>query len=374
MTMTKATALTPELLRLMDHEKGIEQGVADVGWHLTAIRDGQFYRAAGYATFDDYCRERWGWQRAHAYRMIQAYEVVAQLSAPQTSPIGDTRPPEVLPRTEGQIRPLVPLRDEPEALRAAWDLAVEEAEAEQPTAQEVSRAVETVQGQREPKRLSKPDVGTGVSHPATFSAPLLPVFAELLVGYRRVLDPFAGTGKIHLLGALVDGIETVGVEIEPEWAACHPKTSVGNALALEFKDASFDAICTSPTYGNRLADSHDAYDAESRRSYTHDLGRKLAADNSGAMQWGNAYREFHAKAWAEAVRVLRPGGRFVVNVKDHVRAGVWQDVPAWHVRALEACGLAVSAIRPVEVSSLRVGDNSDLRATAELVIALDKPS
>jgi len=45
---------------------------------------------------------------------------------------------------------------------------------------------------------------------------------------------------------------------------------VGNALSLPFEDDSFDAVCTSPTYGNRLAENHDAYDPQARRSYKHD--------------------------------------------------------------------------------------------------------
>ena len=81
---------------------------------------------------------------------------------------------------------------------------------------------------------------------------------------------------------------------------------------------------TSPTYGDRLADHHDARDGSVRHSYKHDLGRDLHPDNSGAMQWGPAYRDFHTAAWVEVRRVLRPGGRFVLNVKDHVRGGVVQ--------------------------------------------------
>ena len=102
-------------------------------------------------------------------------------------------------------------------------------------------------------------------------------------------------------------LETVGVELEPEWADLHPDTFVGNALALKFDDADFDAVVTSPTYGNRLADHHNAKDGSVRRSYTHDLGRQLQEDNSGAMHWGPKYRDFHRKAWIEAKRVIRPG-------------------------------------------------------------------
>lgn len=36
----------------------------------------------------------------------------------------------------------------------------------------------------------------GLRHPAKYSAALLLIFAELLAGCRRVLDPVAGVGKL----------------------------------------------------------------------------------------------------------------------------------------------------------------------------------
>jgi SAM-dependent methyltransferase len=214
----------------------------------------------------------------------------------------------------------------------------------------------------------KPDLGGGVSHPARYSSALFPVFTELLEGFHRVLDPFAGTGRIHDLA----GHETVGVEIEPEWAAMHHGTIVGNARALPFGDASFAAICTSPTFANRLSDHHNASDPERRRSYAHDLGRPLSPDNSGALPWGDDYRRFHRAAWAEVVRVLAPGGRFVLNIKDHIRGGEWQDVSAWHVRALLTLGLELVAVRPVVTPHLRQGANTEVRVGAEMVVAFTK--
>jgi tRNA G10 N-methylase Trm11 len=95
---------------------------------------------------------------------------------------------------------------------------------------------------------------------------------------------------------------------------------VGDALALPFPDATFDAVVTSPTYGNRMADHHHARDGSLRYSYTHTLGRSLHPNNSGTLHWGAEYQRFHSLAWREVWRVVRPGGRFVLNIKDHVRA------------------------------------------------------
>lgn len=224
----------------------------------------------------------------------------------------------------------------------------------------------------EPWTPNKPDLGNGISHPARYSPELLPIFAELLDGHSDVLDPFAGTGRIHELRDLIE-IETVGLELEPEWADLSPYTIEGDATDLPWTDDEFEAICTSPTYGNRLADSHNAADPERRRSYTHDLGRPLSEGSSGAMHWGDEYRDLHYKAWSEAVRVLRPGGRFVLNIKDHIRGGAQMPVSHWHVATLVSLGLHFrpELSRGVQTGHLRQGANPE-RAGQELVLVFDK--
>ena len=217
------------------------------------------------------------------------------------------------------------------------------------------------------------DVQPPVSHPARYSDSILAVMVEMLRGSRRVLDPFAGTGRIHELAAVLPGCHIVATEIEPEWAAFHPVGAVvGNALHLPFADGTFDAAATSPCYGNRMADHHHARDGSRRLTYRHTLGRPLHPDNAGRLQWGAAYREFHRRAWREAWRVLQSGGRFVLNVKDHVRAGKRQEVTAWHVETLAALGFRLVVRREVETPSLRYGANGDLRVECEVVLLFEK--
>lgn len=105
-----------------------------------------------------------------------------------------------------------------------------------------------------------------------------------------------------------------------------------------------------------------------RITYRHRLGRDLTAGSSAEMQWGSAYRRFHIEAWQEALRVVRPGGLFIVNVKDHVRKDRLQRVPEWHVQTLQALGARLYMARPVDTPGMGFGANADARAEFELVV------
>lgn len=220
-----------------------------------------------------------------------------------------------------------------------------------------------------------------VEHPAKYNDALLPVFAGLLEKYRAksVLDPMAGTGKIAALRDYGFRGRIFAVELEPEWATgsvgqYRPDViHVGDAANMPyFKDGEFDAIITSPTYGNRMADHHNAKDKSKRYTYKHCLGRDLHPENTGAMQWGPQYREKHEAVWRECVRVLKPGGLFVVNVKDHIRDGKLQPVSLWHVTTLRRLGCSYVERIKVPVPGLRNGANSDLRVGEEDVWVLTK--
>lgn len=209
-------------------------------------------------------------------------------------------------------------------------------------------------------------------HPARYTDRLLPVFARMLREHKskRVLDPMCGTGKVFLLDRFVPGLEIEGVEIEPEWAAHNPRTTLGSALDLPWPAGYFDAVVVSPAYGNRMADARSRSEDWSRISYADSLGRDLHVDNGGALQWGHEYRVLHLKAWTEAKRVLRPGGIFILNCKNHIRAGEVQYVTEWHVATLEQMEFVVLEWERVPCPGMRRGANSELRVQNEDVVLL----
>lgn len=211
-----------------------------------------------------------------------------------------------------------------------------------------------------------------MKHPAKFSERILDEIRAVLDRSKiegMILDPFAGTGRVHAL-ANPPTRQTVGVEIEPEWAYLHPDTIVGNALALPFPDNSFDAIVTSPCYGNRMADNDPR---DSCITYRSRLGRPLSTGNLGSMQWGHGYQAFHAAAWRETLRVLRPYGTFVLNISDHVRDRKRQTVSGWHVGLLQQMGCQIVDIAAVGTPRMRRGQNHEARVDAELVVEMVGP-
>src|SRR5690242_14671965 len=153
-----------------------------------------------------------------------------------------------------------------------------------------------------------------MEHPAKFSDEILGVLTNVLADESErqdrlimLLDPFAGTGRIHELDD-DKFIHTWGVELEPEWANMHGRTIIGDATKLVFGTEIFDAIVTSPCYGNRMADTYDGRDGSKRHTYRIALGRPTSEGSAASMQWGPQYRELHEKAIDEMIRVVRPGG------------------------------------------------------------------
>lgn len=214
-------------------------------------------------------------------------------------------------------------------------------------------------------------------HPAKYSDSILTTLAELLdneilpARVINVLDPMAGVGRIHELRT--ERIETFSVELEAEWVGA-PSVwrTQGDATALQWASNSFDVVMTSPCYGNRMADHHEAKDDSKRMTYKHLLGRDLSPNSGAALQWSHPYRELHSTILAEMVRVLRPEGLMVVNMSNHIRKGEVQHVVEWWVEKMCRMGLLMERIIPVETPRLGFGANGNVRVPYEHVIAMRK--
>jgi len=191
-------------------------------------------------------------------------------------------------------------------------------------------------------------------HPAKYNFKFIPSFVEFLSGCKTILDPFGGTGRVKLLEQY--GFSTTDVEIEPEWATC----ICGDSQKLPFKDNSFDGICTSPTYGNRMADSFVDKKPErhyKRNTYHHTLGRKPSFHNTGLYHFGKRYLNLHEMIYKECKRVLKPNGVFVLNTKNFIHSGVETDVTNAHLCILSGMGFVVKELRSVPTNGLKYGDN-----------------
>ena len=79
--------------------KNYRQDFYSVGKALKEIRDARHYHKLSFKSFESYLRIRWDLGRSHAYRLIDAFCVIDNLS-----PIG-----EILPKNEAQARPLTKL-------------------------------------------------------------------------------------------------------------------------------------------------------------------------------------------------------------------------------------------------------------------------
>jgi hypothetical protein len=122
-----------ERARLQLLEDTIERGLRNavvIGQALVEIRDTRLYRESG-ATFEEYCKQRFGLSRSQGYRYVALVETRQAVSPKGDSPA---------PANERVARELAPLRDDPEAMREAWNKAVEQ-HGDTPTADQVREVV-----------------------------------------------------------------------------------------------------------------------------------------------------------------------------------------------------------------------------------------
>lgn len=195
---------------------------------------------------------------------------------------------------------------------------------------------------------------------------------------KYILDPCAGVGGIHELHD--HGYLTCGIDIEPEFVEQSPdpaNTYVGDAtkpndIPIPYAQDAWDAIVTSPAYGNRMADQYDGRDGSRRFTYRISLGRQLSENNGAGMQWGSKYRELHERIWANVTNFVRPKGYFVLNISDHVRGGKVMPVTQFHVNALTGLGwIPLKAVK-VDTPRMRQGANGTARVDNEWVFLFQR--
>lgn len=241
--------------------------------------------------------------------------------------------------------------------------------------------------------MKQPVIGETL-HPAKYSEAILTHLKSIVYEYWRnhtreydiiqILDPFAGTGRIHEL-ATPSMYETFGVEIEKPWADLHPQTWHGDATFMHWlATGRFDMIVTSPTYGNRFSDKHTPSDKEAkkwiRRSYSYDIramtgdpNYNLHSNNTGALRFSSrTYEILHEKSYDECLRVLTHDGWFVLNVSDFIKDHKVQPVAAWHRDLLIDRGLRVIREIDVETPRMRMGRNEKARVAYEKIYVMGR--
>ena len=216
-----------------------------------------------------------------------------------------------------------------------------------------------------------------MKHPAKYTDKFLPVFAELLKGRENVLDPMAGTGKIAEIRKFGYSGRITCNDIEPEWQVGEKyqidEWHFTDAANMDWaEDGQFDAICTSPTYGNRMADSFIARDGSKRVTYRHFLGHDLKAENTGHMHFGERSRDKHLAIWRECKRVLAHDGLLIVNVSNHIRKGAVIDVVNFHKGAIRNMGLTLKDEILIETPRMGFGANANLRVQNESILVFVK--
>jgi hypothetical protein len=149
--------LTPEEEReRLFLERKVERAFYQAGKALTELRDRRLYRST-HKTFEEYCKDRFGFGRHAANRLIAGASVVenlvtisAQNQSEEMVPIGHQNQSgemvpigeQILPTTERQVRPLTQL--EPDQQREAWQQAVSEAGGKVPSSRIVKDIVQRI--------------------------------------------------------------------------------------------------------------------------------------------------------------------------------------------------------------------------------------
>jgi DNA modification methylase len=205
-------------------------------------------------------------------------------------------------------------------------------------------------------------------NPAKFTDSILEEIAKQ-VNHKNIkgvcLDPFAGSGKIAKIKQFTN-IEIHCNDIEDGWKEDYD-VDVWYHQDAEFlvTDRTFDAIITSPTYGNRMADHHKANDGSRRITYTHRYGQKLSDGNTGVMHFGKEYKDKHTRIFTNLRKLLKSNGLLMVNVSNFIRNGEEVDVVGWWKDMLTNVGFSFIEDVPIATPRMKFGANRTKRVQNE---------
>ncbi|MEH2446004.1 MAG: hypothetical protein V7K18_09530 [Nostoc sp.] len=116
-------------------ERRVERAFFEAGKALTELRDRRLYRST-HKTFEDYCRDRFGFSRRQPYHLIEAAVIFDNLVEKCERSV------HILPTNEWQIRPLSKL--DADIQPEAWEQAVESANGKVPSHRIVKDAVQQI--------------------------------------------------------------------------------------------------------------------------------------------------------------------------------------------------------------------------------------
>ena len=138
-TITVTAVEVPELTEeeqsdRLHLEQKVERAFVEAGKALIELRDRRLYRST-HKTFDEYCLDRFGYNRSRSYQLVDAAIVVENLQkCPQFV--------DIFPTAEGQVRPMTKLK--PQEQQKVWLMAVEEAGGKVPTGRIVKDVMQRI--------------------------------------------------------------------------------------------------------------------------------------------------------------------------------------------------------------------------------------
>jgi hypothetical protein len=172
-----------------------------------------------------------------------------------------------------------------------------------------------------------------------------------------------------------NGIETCTIQPRKEKVISVQKLGVRDIAGIQTSTGTYigEGYLMHNTYGNRMADHHEAKDDSKRNTYRHTLGRPLSTNNTGQYQSTQQnYWDLHEDVYTQCWRVIEPDGLMIVNVSNHIRQGKEVDVCSMHKKILSDIGFKLITREEVATPRNGFGQNGQLRVEKEMIYVYRK--